>query len=260
MCGRDGRIRLHIFLMDFCWFFCNNNVAYQMFFQVLFGRFDMESEKGKAVNVTPTKPTLCEDGKYRWMYEINMYTNPVIFLSVVKVLLISAAVVICLFLVSAIVSGNSISPPDFESGKYGLLALGVFIGVVILSYFIVAKSYGGKYIVLFEMDNNCVVHRQMDEQFKKAQAVNWLLAVVGAATGNLSAAGLGISNSVRNSVVSEWGDVKRVVPVRSMHVIMVNNVFQRNQVYASSEDFDFVLDFIRDHVLAAKANRTDNLA
>lgn len=106
MCGRDGRIRLHIFLMDFCWFFCNNNVAYQMFFQVLFGRFDMESEKGKAVNVTPTKPTLCEDGKYRWMYEINMYTNPVIFLSVVKVLLISAAVVICLWTTTALFTGR----------------------------------------------------------------------------------------------------------------------------------------------------------
>ena len=219
----------------------------------------MTSEKKKTADFTPTKPTLCEDGKYRWMYEVNMYKNPVIFLSVVKVLLIAVAAVFCIFLISAIVSGSSLSFPefDFESGKYGLLALAVFIGVVILSYFIVARSYGGKYIVLFEMDNEGVVHQQMEEQFKKAQAVSWLLTVVGAATGNLSAAGLGIANSVRNSMVSEWSDVRRVVPVRGMHVIMVNNLFQRNQVYAAPEDFDFVLGYIKDHVAAAKAFRLD---
>ena len=28
---------------------------------------------------------LCEDGKYRWVYEMNMITNPTIFLTVLKV-------------------------------------------------------------------------------------------------------------------------------------------------------------------------------
>lgn len=219
----------------------------------------MAPEKKQTADFTPTKPTLCEDGKYRWMYEINMYKNPIIFLSVVKVLLIAAVAVFCVVLISAIVSGNFLSFPDFdfESGKYGLLALAVFIGVVVLSYFIVARSYGGKYIVLFEMGGEGIVHQQMEEQFKKAQAVSWLLAVVGAATGNLSAAGLGIANSVRSSMTSEWSDVRRVVPVKGLHVIMVNNLFQRNQVYAAPEDFDFVLGYIKNHVTAAKASKSD---
>ena len=28
---------------------------------------------------------LCTDGKYRWVYEMNMLTNPVIFLTVFKI-------------------------------------------------------------------------------------------------------------------------------------------------------------------------------
>ena len=43
-----------------------------------------------------TEVRLCKDGKYRWKYEMNMLTNPMIFLTVLKVF---GGVVIGLFLV-----------------------------------------------------------------------------------------------------------------------------------------------------------------
>ena len=135
----------------------------------------------------------CSDGLYRWIYELNMYRNPIIFYTVVKVLGISFAVVaVFMFIVSLFDSGFSLSSVFDGFGdmlhqsdtKYAFIALLVFLGVVVLSYFIVAKSYGGKYMVLFEMDDKQIVHQQMESQFKKMQAINWLTFMAGAVSGN----------------------------------------------------------------------------
>ena len=45
-------------------------------------------------------------------------------------------------------------------------------------------------------------------------------------------------------------DFKRVRKVkvnRAMHTIYVNELLGRNQVYAETADFDFVLHFIKEH-------------
>ena len=36
---------------------------------------------------------LCSDGKYRWVYEMNLLKNPTIFLTVLKVMMISVGIV-----------------------------------------------------------------------------------------------------------------------------------------------------------------------
>ena len=37
--------------------------------------------------------TLCQDGKYRWVYDVNLFTNPTVFFDVVKVMFISMGIV-----------------------------------------------------------------------------------------------------------------------------------------------------------------------
>ena len=36
---------------------------------------------------------LCSDGKYRWVYEMNLLKNPTIFFTVLKVMMISVGIV-----------------------------------------------------------------------------------------------------------------------------------------------------------------------
>ena len=43
---------------------------------------ESKSYQGKEVR-------LCSDGKYRWVYEMNMLKNPTIFFTVLKVMMIS---------------------------------------------------------------------------------------------------------------------------------------------------------------------------
>ena len=198
----------------------------------------------------------CSDGLYRWIYELNMYRNPIIFYTVVKVLGISFAVVaVFMFIVSLFDSGFSLSSVFDGFGdmlhqsdtKYAFIALLVFLSVVVLSYFIVAKSYGGKYMVLFEMDDKQIVHQQMESQFKKMQAINWLTFMAGAVSGNYSMMGLSINNSVRSSMTSEYAHVRKIIPKKRLNTIKVNELLEHNQIYVCDEDFDFVLNYLREH-------------
>ena len=189
---------------------------------------------------------LCPDGVYRWIYEFPMTKNPTILFTVWKVLAISCA--ICLVLVGV--------PLLFTEGPQALAGIGKGIGIAalillplsILGYLILSAMYGGKYMVLFEMDEQQVRHIQMEKQFKKMQAAGWLAAMAGLVTGNLTMAGSALLAATKSVSVSEFSKVKAVKPDRAMHVIRVNETLEHNQIYADGEDFDFVLDFILAHV------------
>ena len=128
---------------------------------------------------------------------------------------------------------------------------GIFlIGMTVLSalgYLLYAAIMGGKYIVLFEMDERGVNHKQLPKQAKKAHKISELTMLAGAAAGNPSVAGIGI-NSARSEMYSEFKKVRSVKPFPRRDLIKVNERFGKNQVYASKQDFDFVLDYILNHV------------
>ena len=194
---------------------------------------------------------LCPDGVYRWVYEYPMLKNPAILFTVWKVLLLSCA--ICVVLVGV--------PLMFTDGPDGLLGLVkgfgaaalILVPLSILAYVILAATYGWKYMVLFEMDDEKVCHIQMEKQVKKAEAIGWLTAMAGLAAGSLSAAGSGLLAASKSSSVSVFSEVKKVKPNRAMHVIRVNGTLEHNQVYADGGDFDFVLQYILERTKGSAA-------
>ena len=194
---------------------------------------------------------LCNDGKYRWVYEMNMLTNPTIFLTVFKIffwiILIGWLVFgLFLYLIHGDVAGF------LAMGKAMLVALGVMAVLTALGVLGVAALYGGKYVVLFEMDETEVKHIQMPRQVRKAEVVGLITALVGLAAKRPTTVGAGLLASSKSSTTSEFAHVRRVVPRRSLHLIKVNQLLNKNQIYVSDEDFDFVYEFIKSRCKNAK--------
>ena len=196
---------------------------------------------------------LCADGKYRWSYEYKMMKNPTIFLTVLKVLGMSAAIVAILVL--------AFSLPDWirygmvgssTDGKILLIVIAVFLGITVLSYIILAAMYGWKYMVLFEMDESEVKHIQMPKQVKKAQTIGLLTALVGLAANNMTTTGVGLLSTAKSTSTSEWDKVKKVKARKRLQTIYVNSLLDHNQVYAEPADFDFVRDYIVSRCINAK--------
>lgn len=193
--------------------------------------------------------TLCTDGKYRWVYEFPMLKNPTLFFTVWKVLAISGLVPVFITVISDI-------------GREGIHALltGLKIYAIILlaagvlsfiSYLIVAAVYGWKYVVLFEMDEEGILHAQQDKQVSKAQVMGWLTAFAGAAAGSPQVTGAGLLSATHSSIRSTFDKVKSVHVLKSRNTIKLNEPFAKNQVYVPDEDFDFVREYISSRCINA---------
>lgn len=195
--------------------------------------------------------TLCEDGVYRWYYEFPMMKNTVILFTVFKVCLIAA-------LVPAIISGIS---PLFKGkfteflkvffGAFGITA-GIMCVLSVIAYTILAAAYGWRYKVLFEMDEDGVVHTQQDKQFEKAQAIAWITAGAGISAANFTVAGSGLLAGSKQSSSSSFANVEKVIGLRRQNTIKVNQLLSKNQVYVRPEDYDFVWEYITSRCKNAK--------
>ena len=201
---------------------------------------------------------LCPDGKYRWVYEFDMLKNPSMLITIIKGMALSFGIVLAIIFLMLLLGGDLKywDLEDYTGFLRGYLILLAFmLALSVVSYIIVAGIYGWKYMVLFEMNEKEVRQIQMQKQFQKAEAMGWLAAMVGLATGNLTAAGTGILAASRNVSTSVFASVRNVKVSRLRHTIHVNQLLDRNQVYADGEDFDFVLQYILDHVPAEVAGR-----
>jgi hypothetical protein len=194
---------------------------------------------------------LCKDGKYRWKYEVNMFKNPAILITVFKVFFYT---IVGLFLVFGfflyVIHGDWEGLWGMTKGMF--VALGIFAVLSVLGYLIVAWMYGGKYIVLFELDEKVLKHTQLPAQFERARKLGVATAFVGLLARKPSVAGAGLISASRNSSTSVLANVRRVKPRRWLHLIKVNQLLNHNQVYVTKEDFDFVYGFIQSHCPNAK--------
>ncbi len=192
------------------------------------------------------------DGIYRWMYELNMYRNPTVLITVLKVLGLSMGLV-WLFTVLISIGDRRFWWDGFLSMTKGfaLVMLG-FIVLGAIAYYLYALILGGRYCVLFEMDEQGVKHTQLARQFKRAQVVAALTTLVGAAAGKPTVMGSGILAGSRASLYSDFASVKKITAVKERNVIYLDARLNHNQIYVEGADFDEVYDFIAERCVNAK--------
>ena len=195
---------------------------------------------------------LYPDGKYRWIYEVPMLKNPSIIIDVFKVVGISLGIVWLFMVLLSVYDGDFSleSLLDISMVFVGLML--VFAVIVFLAYVILAWHYGWKYVVLFTMDKSEIVHQQMPYQVKKAQVLGALAAMIGGAAGNLGMVGTGVLAASRTTSTSTLVRVNRLIPVRRMNLIKVNQKLHKNRIYVPDEDFNFVYDFLCQQCVNAK--------
>ena len=192
---------------------------------------------------------LCSDGKYRWVYEMNLLKNPTIFFTVLKVMMISIGIVWLFGLVIGL-GDMSLDYFLFWTKLTGIM-IGMFFVLTIIGVLITAAVLG-KYVVLFEMDENEVTHIQMPRQVKKAEVIGLITALVGAMAKSPTTMGAGVLATAKTKSTSEFVNVRRVKARRRFNLIKVNQLFDKNQVYVADEDFDFVYNFIKSRCINAK--------
>ena len=190
------------------------------------------------------------DGVLRWVYEMNMWKNPTLVITIWKVLLLAAlAPALLMFFLTM---GDGIGSAFLAFVKIMGIVVGIVTGLMLLTYPLVAILNGGKYCVIFEMDDKSVKHIQMQKQFKKNQVLSMIVVLAGVMTGNIQATAAGILAGSKQSLLSSFEKVRSVTVNEKRHVIYVNEKLSHNQVYADSADFAFVSNTIISRCKKAK--------
>lgn len=192
-------------------------------------------------NVNPYQVQLCEDGYYRWVYELNMFKNTAVLGTIFKIF---GGIIVAIWLMLLIADGFD---NFLENSKIMLLVLVGACVLIGLAYLMVAGMYGGKYCALFEMNETEVRHIQLPKQYKKAQVAGWIAVLAGVVAGNPTAVGAGVLSASRSTLTTKFSNVRRIKADPRRNLIKVNGTLKANQVYADDAQFQFVLDFLRAH-------------
>jgi asparagine N-glycosylation enzyme membrane subunit Stt3 len=199
------------------------------------------------------------DGQLRWMYEFSLFRNPTVLILIWKIFIF---VILGMFLLMLLLQSGS---EGFAAAFTGLAPVFAALtgGMLVLAaaaYALYALMMGGKYCVIFEMDEEGVKHTQMNRQFRKAQWLSLLTVMAGAATGSFSTMGAGMLAGSRRSVYSEFRKVKAIQVNRRWSVIKLRTSnMMHNQVYADGADFDFVVDYIQSRIPPGASGKAQSI-
>ncbi len=194
---------------------------------------------------------LCPDGKYRWIYELKLLKNPTVLLVLWKIF---GGISFGIWLFTVLASCGNIDfwwTGFFKLTKvFALFLLGMIV-LTALGYLLYAALMGGKYCVLFTMDERGVVHERQPRQAQKAQLMGELLELAGLVAGSPTMVGIGM-NAARTVMESSFDKVKSIQGIRRYDLIKVNGRIGKNQVYAEDVDYDFVWQYITSRCPNAK--------
>lgn len=186
-----------------------------------------------------------EEGGYQWMYEYSFWKNPSILITLYMVMLISCAFPAGLMLLLSLGEGV-LEALRIALTVFGICAM-ILIPLVSIAYLFLGLLYGGKYYVLFKMDDQGINHIQLAKQFKKAQALAFLMTMVGLAAGSATTAGAGLVGATKQSLYTSFKKVKTIKVKKNRKTIYLNESLNRNQIYADKKDIDFIVNYIINH-------------
>ena len=187
-----------------------------------------------------TRVKQCDDGKYRWTYEVNLYRNPTILIDLLKIVVGCLALPYLLIDGMIVIKDFGMNKEWFVKGQLNALIGfgGIILFMVILSvicYYWWAASLKGRYIASFVMDETGIEHH-----LQKRSNLVMAAALVSNNPSTIAAASV-------MSWKSEFRTVRRVIPVSRCDLIMVNELLSKNRIYVLPQDYEFILNYITQH-------------
>ena len=187
-----------------------------------------------------TRVKQCDDGKYRWTYEVNLYRNPTILIDLLKIVVGCLALPYLLIDGVIVIKDFGMDKEWFVKGQLNALIGfgGIILFMVVLSvicYYWWAASLKGRYIASFVMDETGIEHH-----LQKRSNLVMAAALVSNNPSTIAAASV-------TSWKSEFWTVRRVIPIYRRDRIKVTELLTKNRIYVLPQDYEFILNYITQH-------------
>lgn len=200
--------------------------------------------RGNSSDPLPDRVLRGDDGVYRWIRSVSLWTHPLLPLTVLKVVLPCALLPALLVGVLGLTEGDGMSALR-AAGTVAAIVVGIMVVLSVVAYVLTAWIRGGRYTVVFEMDDKEARHMQLPRDAEKAGLLGRVTAMAGTAAGQWSAAGSGLLAASHRVHVSTLSRVTRVRVLRRRDAVLLDQPLVKNQLYVAPEDMDRVLDHLR---------------
>ncbi len=184
-----------------------------------------------------------EKGIYHWIYEMDMKQDRSILRLILKIVLWCMIGILALIMILCLHDGMSLSA-FMENAWIILLCLAVIIAICFFAYWLVSKMYGGRYVMLYDMDEEGIAFSQTYDEAEKTRLLAAFSSLAGAAVGNHGLAASGMAAAGNTGGYSRFAKVRRVTVKKNENRIDLYSPFLLNMIYIDPKDFDFVEEFI----------------
>ena len=202
-----------------------------------------------------------EEGTYIWIYEMDMKNNRSLYNLIVRIITVVTAVPLCFLLFLFIRDSIRHHYIDWDWGKQvGLICLGVIAVMYLLtklSYWYISKTYQGTYLMLFNMDEEGISFKQVDDQKEKNRLIGLTAAMTGMALNNPGMASTGLLLADGGNLHTRYEKVRRIIISEKENYIGLKTLVTYNMIYADDADFEFVKEYLLAHCRKASVSYKD---
>ena len=188
---------------------------------------------------------LDENGYYRWVSELNLFSNPTVFFTLFRVFTLSSVLGFGALFIICSISDGGIAWEMFYAFIFTYIALIILLSISYLLYALLNK---GKYCVAFELTTEYLLHKQIHKKFNKNQVLNALQILIGVSSKNLLCISTGILAGTRQSMLTKLISVDKIIANKKKNTIKLRNGIRYNHIYTENENYDVILKFILDNV------------
>ena len=182
------------------------------------------------------------EGRYRWVYEMDMKKNRSILWFILKIVL-GILLFLYLFLLFLCWKSGFSWEEFFWLSRIILLCAAVAIAITYGCYWFVSWRFQETYVLLYEMDEEGIFYKQSESQEEKTKMIAYAAAVTGTLTGNYGLLGAGLAAA--NSGTRFTFDKVRSVSSRPQDdLINANTALMHHMIYVNPADYAFVQKYI----------------
>ena len=187
----------------------------------------------------PNGLVVSEEGDFKWYGIYNFYTNPEGLIVIVKVVLMTMAIML-VFL--------GILIPELEMLIMLALVGCIILYISVISYYILAVLQDGKSFYLYTMGELGIVGIPVKRTKDTLQAVGIATVIIGMLARNPQTSGSGAIALGSQNVYIDFSRVKKMTVKRSKNLICVKYKLKLQHIYVAPHQIDFVAGYISSHI------------
>lgn len=195
------------------------------------------------------------DQTYIWTYDMNLFKDPSVFITVCKIVVACMLLPYMLVFTLALFEGNL--KRDFLALTQPFIYIILFMVILVaFSYYLVyIPLHGNHYIIIYDLTPTTITFIESKKDTKQNEIASSIGVIIGLLAGNPTTAGANLLALSKSEMTTSFDQVTKIIIYKHQHMKLISNDLTRNLICYHKDDQTFVESYIIDKCTKAKVIR-----